>query len=152
MIQRIQSLFLSLALIVTGSLFYLNMADLITASHSLILKYKGLIDLADKSEQVASSLPLTILLWVATVLLVLTIFLYKNRRLQLRICGLNLGFHAGLSILIFYYGKFFAKQLGAELSFNWPLVLPLVSIVLMLLAMRGILRDELLVKSLDRIR
>ena len=74
MIQRIQSLFLSLALIVTGSLFYLNMADLITASHSLILKYKGLIDLADMSEQVASSLPLTILLWVATVLLVLTIF------------------------------------------------------------------------------
>lgn len=152
MIQRIQSLYLLVALLVTGSLLFTNMLYLETTTASMALRQNGLFVVTGNADLIGRTMPLQLMLTVTLLLLLVTIFLFKKRQLQLRICGINLAMHAGLSVLIFYYGKHFSKLFNAELSFNWPLVLPVVSIVLLLLAMRSILSDELLIKSIDRIR
>ncbi len=152
MIQRIQSVYLFFALIITGSLFYLDMAELANPENSYSLTYKGVITIGEASTMAMPALALYILLLLAIVITGATIFLYKKRMLQIRLCALNLGLHAGLSVMIFYFAKMAAKELQAELSFNWPLILPLISLILIFLAMRSIGKDEALIRSLNRIR
>lgn len=152
MIQRIQSVYLFFALIITGSLFFLNMAELATASEGYVLTYKGVFASGETSILALPALALNILLFMAVLITGVTIFLYKKRMLQIRLSALNMGLHAGLSVMIFYFGKMAAKELQAELTFNWPLVLPLISLILIFLAMRSIGKDEALVRSLNRIR
>ncbi len=100
-------------------------------------------------------LPVLEVLAVLQVLLaLLAIFLFKNRRLQMRVVGL-----AVLAVLIFglaaaYY--FFEEydtvreQAGAVAGAG--VVLPLVALVSLLLANRFIKRDDRIVRSADRLR
>lgn len=154
MIQRIQSLFLLCALILTGSLFFLDLAQLATADSLYTLTNKGIVltGATDIVQVAMPALALNLLLIVTVVVTTVSIFLYKRRLLQIRLCGLNLGLLLGVSVMIFFFGKMAASELNAELSFNWPLVAPLVSMVLVFLAIRAIGKDEALVRSLDRIR
>lgn len=150
--QRIQTVFLILAALAGAALFLENMdlaritsqADL-TMSHPMIAD--GAFDVFD--------LPVLEVLAVLQVLLaLLAIFLFKNRRLQMRVVGL-----AVLAVLIFglaaaYY--FFEEydtvreQAGAVAGAG--VVLPLVALVSLLLANRFIKRDDRIVRSADRLR
>jgi ABC-type dipeptide/oligopeptide/nickel transport system permease subunit len=65
---------------------------------------------------------------------------------------MGLALLAGLSGMIFYWGKTASKELGAELSFSWAIVLPIIALVLVFLAMKAIGKDEALIRSIDRIR
>lgn len=153
MIQRIQSVYLLLALLLIGSLFFMDMALLTSGTSNYSLTHLGILEVtSDGMNLVMPSLALSILLWVTSIALVITIFLFKKRLLQIRIAGLTLGLLAGLAGLIFFFGKSGAKELSAELSFTWAIVLPIVSIVLIVMAIRAIGKDEALVKSLDRLR
>lgn len=84
-------------------------------------------------------------------LTLIDIFLYKNRKLQLRICDANIV----LCVAWYGYYAFMAfdglKELG-DFSMSFAVCLPLVAIVLFILAHFGIKADEDLIKSMDRIR
>ena len=70
------------------------------------------------------------------------IFLYKNRVRQARVClGVML---AGIAYYIFLAIR--QPQLG------WYSALPMVAVLLLFLARKRIVKDEKLVRSLDRIR
>jgi hypothetical protein len=76
------------------------------------------------------------------------IFLYTRRPLQARICiGL-----IGLSIIYYMAVAVYQHSIGGELVFTWPLALPALAIVFWFMAYKGIVKDEKLVRSLDRIR
>ena len=152
MIQRIQTVYLFLALLFTGSLFFLDMAQLASVDSTYLLNFQGLVEASKPTELLMPATALSILLALAVALTFITIFLYKKRLLQIRLCALNLGLHAGLSIMIFYFGKTAARDFQAELSFDWPLVLPLAALILIFLALRAIGKDEALIRSLNRIR
>lgn len=152
MIQRIQTVYLFLALLFTGSLFFLDMAQLASVDSTYLLNFQGLVEASKPTELLMPATALSILLALAVALTFITIFLYKKRVLQIRLCALNLGLHAGLSIMIFYFGKAAARDFQAELSFDWPLVLPLAALILIFLALRAIGKDEALIRSLNRIR
>lgn len=153
MIQRIQSVYLLLALLLLESLFFMDLALLTSGNANYSLTHSGILEVtSDGMNMVMPAIALNILLWVTSITLVITIFLFKKRLLQIRIAGLTLGLLAGLSGLIFYFGKSGAKELSAELTFTWALVFPIVAIVLVLMAIRAIGKDEALVKSLDRLR
>src|SRR5690554_90301 len=151
MIQRIQTVYLFLALLFTGSLFFLDMAQLASVDSTYLLNFQGLVEASKPTELLMPATALSILLALAVVLTFITIFLYKKRLLQIRLCALNLGLHAGLSIMIFYFGKAAARDFQAELSFDWPLVLPLAALILIFLALRAIGKDEALIRSLNLI-
>lgn len=92
------------------------------------------------------------LLVVVAALSLAAIFLYKKRRLQIRLAI------TGTFLLVAYYVAaacliiFADGQDDSGFAPSWSLCLPLVSIILNWLAIRGINRDEMLVRSYDRIR
>lgn len=155
MLQRIQTVYLLIAAILTGSLFFLTMAEMATMDELYRLNWRGiyLIEAGEPPHLTMPAWALSILTIMATAISLLTIFLFKKRMIQIRLCSLNLGLNLGLSGMIYYIGKSGAKELGAsELSFNWPLVLPLIAMILIYLALRAIGKDEALIRSMNRIR
>ena len=72
----------------------------------------------------------------------LVVFLYKNRPLQANLCT------ALMAIGVIYYIALAVMQPALE----WYVALPMVAVFFLFLARKGIVKDEKLVKSLDRIR
>lgn len=77
------------------------------------------------------------------------IFLYKDRKLQMKI-SLAVLLVASLNILLYYLQtKNFVVN---EWAFDIPCIIDLAIPVFLILAIRGIYKDEKLVKSVDRLR
>ena len=104
----------------------------------------------------------TILIFVGIVMALaaavplVNIFLFKRRMLQIRLCAVELVLLLGSVAFIGIYYYLSTRMVSqAEFhtqGFRIAAVFPLVALVLDYLAMRAIFKDELLVKSLDRIR
>jgi hypothetical protein len=78
-------------------------------------------------------------------------FLYKKRMLQMRFNIFNSILLVALQGFIVYYIASFFNQ---EITFKFSIqsIFPVISLILSILAIRNILKDELLIKSLNRIR
>lgn len=150
MIQRIQSVYLLLAAILGVVCLSQPLGHLITADGE---RYATLYNLWLRTTEGGTSFSP----WVLFALLLgisagtlLNIFLFRRRALQMRVattCMILLtGYYASLA--------FFAWNLAGDGSFRPSLTaaLPFVCLVLDYLAFRGILKDEMLVRSLDRLR
>ena len=91
------------------------------------------------------------LLMIATIVLgglsFFTIFLYKRRSLQIKLCMLSLVLEA---LVLFLY----VKELKIFSNGNYTLysILHLVIIVCLILAIRGIYKDNKLIKDSERLR
>lgn len=149
MIQRIQTVYLLISVLLIGSMFFLPLATLINDANDFTLLYRGL---DDGKELIIPTVALAILLSVATLVSFVTIFFYKKRMLQIRLCGLNMGFLIGSSGMIYFLGSQMAKELSAEVAYKIPFIFPIVALILTFLAIRSIGKDEALIKSMDRIR
>lgn len=149
MIQRIQSLYLLLSALLTGSMFFLPLAELVSDDAKFTLLYRGL---ETGGELNTPTLALAILVTVATIVSLITILLYKKRMLQIRLCGLNMGLLLGTTGMIYFLGSQTAQELSAEISYKIPMVFPIVALILTFLAIRSIGKDEALIKSMNRIR
>lgn len=90
---------------------------------------------------------------LSTLVALVSILLYKKRKLQIKLCNINV-----LLIILFYIA--FAIYLYTEmellhatfLRISYGIVLPLIALIFNILAAIKIKVDEKLVKSLDRIR
>lgn len=88
---------------------------------------------------------------VTGILSFVAIFLYKNRKMQAKLCT------AGMVLCLtwYVYYAFCALnefQTGGTFRMSFAACLPFVACVLLFLARRGVLADEKLVRSMDRIR
>ena len=92
----------------------------------------------------------------AALLPFVTIFLYKKRLLQFRLCVVETVLLAGVMLFEIYYiwGRCAEPRRSPFQPGNSPppRFFPPVSLIFTYLALRGIRKDILLVKSLDRIR
>lgn len=70
------------------------------------------------------------------------VFLYKHRTTQAKLCAVL------MAIGIVYYIALAVMQPVLQ----WYTVMPMVAVLFLFLARKGIIKDEKLVKSLDRIR
>ncbi|HVZ55022.1 MAG TPA: DUF4293 family protein [Chitinophagaceae bacterium] len=138
MIQRMQSLWLLLA----------SFAALLTFHYPF---YSGLRTGTPGNQLVYLNASSNMLVTVFTSVLVLgglvTIFLYKNRRRQLG-ASIALLLLALLDLVIYFS---MTKQYTGG-TFSLTALLALAIPLFLLLAARGIWKDERLVKSLDRLR
>lgn len=95
---------------------------------------------------------LFVVLLLSAVSFAVAIFLYKRRMLQVRLtlfaCILLLGYYVIFGLLVYL----FKSQLGADFTVSWTAAFPAVALILGYLAFRGIMKDELIVRSLDRLR
>lgn len=97
---------------------------------------------------------MNILVYAIGLISLVTVFLFKNRPLQMRLCRLNalltLGWIIWLAVeLLLVYEALAEKQ---SLEFQVAGLLPVLTLFALLLALRGIRRDEKLVRSADRLR
>lgn len=93
---------------------------------------------------------LLVLFLLSTVLSLSSIFLFKNRKLQMQLGLLNIL----LNILLVGYLAYSLSNLpgGFDSEKGIGLFAPFISIVLLIIANRYIKKDEKLVKSVDRFR
>lgn len=88
----------------------------------------------------------------AAVLSLAAIFLFKRRMLQVRLsifCSLLLvGYYVAFAL--FAYNL--SARIGASFSVNWTAAFPAVALILHYLAFRAVMRDEMMVRALDRLR
>lgn len=90
---------------------------------------------------------------VITAISFITIFLFKNRKLQKRLILLNIVLTVGLFIAQYYLIEVFKKDSGI-IQGDWQMtaILPLFILVFHVFAYRGIAADEKLLSSADRMR
>jgi hypothetical protein len=152
MIQRIQTIFLALALVMTGLLIWLPLGEIAVNEKIYSFSLKGIID-ALNGQTVFPAWHLIALLGVVLLIQVFSVFTYKKRIKQIRIITINILLILGFMLVSWLFVMLSAKSLGNGVySLKITLALPVVSIFLNYLAIKAIQRDEALVKSVDRIR
>jgi hypothetical protein len=104
------------------------------------------------NEKIATYIILPVLAVIVPLMAVVIILLFRKRQLQIKLTGIlvamEIGFIAASAICVLLI---LSKNDASIASWSKPLI-PLVQIVLTLLALRAIRKDEDLVKSYDRIR
>ena len=156
MIQRIQTIYLLLATVLMSLTLFLPLATIWQADSELIVKAFS-VDISTFEINVPLPIYMGIVLAVATLLPLVTIFLFKNRLTQIRLCVSEIVLLVGAIVFMALYDVHLCNILAevmTELNFTlgFASLMPVVSIIFVVLAIRGIAKDEALVRSLDRIR
>ncbi|MBN1199109.1 MAG: DUF4293 domain-containing protein [Bacteroidales bacterium] len=160
MIQRIQTLFLFLALISGALVFFFPLADFYSnfqEAHGNFKLYASELKSMDPDPRLITSIWFTSPLWicagVSVLLTLVTIFLYKNRMTQLRLVAFTILLNITFVVLVFLiYANKITKLTQIEPSYQVGIFFPLITLVFLILANRSIRKDEALVKSTDRLR
>lgn len=154
MIQRIQTLYLLIALLLMVSMFFFDSVQMITPEgDQFMLSLTGYFTMLD-GERVMEHRQhgLSFMGAVMTLLTLATLLLYKKRVIQMRFCLYNIVMGIGL-FLIMMLQIFPAKNaMHAELFLKLPFVFPPIFAILSWLSFRGVRNDHLLVTSIDRLR
>jgi hypothetical protein len=131
---------------------FLNFSD---ASGSVIkVTFAGIQRVTEGGgfEQIGRLIPLSALLIIIPLFSLITIFIFKNRIIQLWL-ALTVIIAVILQIVAFVaYSFIIIARFNAELVPGFKLVIPVIMLVLSILAYAGIRKDERLVKSYDRLR
>lgn len=154
MIQRIQTVYLFFAALATGLMFIFPLAEYLHNNILFRLNMLGLHNLSS-GHSLFSALPVLVLVSISFLLSLTSIFLYKNRMLQVRLGRINIFLLLVLLGAIFYYSDRAVDALGGDdvvIHYQLGAMLPIVSVIMTYLANRAILKDEALVRSADRIR
>jgi hypothetical protein len=151
MIQRIQSVFLFVSLCFLAPMFFMPSASLISNGGEIYTFNLTGFSQTGQEETVHVSRQISLMLFgiLICVLNFITIFMYRRRVLQLRLCIYNIILIIGLLGVMLYVIHVTPKD---TVHFSLPIVFPVVSGILHYLAFRGIRRDELMVQALNRLR
>jgi len=144
MIQRIQSLILLAAAIISGGLS--NVFTLWNATYdSQFFAYESIV------KESLYLKPIGILFILSAVISFITIFLFKNRKLQFVMNRLNILLNfLLLGFIVYNVLNISGETLVSEKGIGT--FLPILSVFLLVFANRYIKKDEDLVKSVDRLR
>lgn len=151
MIQRIQTVYMLLALIATVVCLIcpvgLFQADALGVGD--ITMYNLFLQQGDvKSFSVWAMFALLLFTCPLTIL---AIFLYKNRKLQARVCAYNILLCLAWIAVFVIFGYVNKPERAKFTPFIWA-ALPAVALIFHFLARKAIIHDEKLVRAADRIR
>jgi succinate-acetate transporter protein len=155
MIQRIQSIYFFLAAVALLALFAFPLVHGVNIDGVIKnIKIDGVYEIVNgQPVRTVSFLMLTIATILLALVPIISIFMFKNRKLQLA-----LGYGGILAIIGF---SFWMSQIvqqyvnGATLrtdNYGIGMLLSSISIVFLLLAIKSVKKDEKLIKSADRLR
>ena len=149
MIQRIQTVYLLIVAVLTVIVISTPLGSLITPESTINEMTNLSITTADGNISYEPWALFAIQMTSAVIALG-TVFLYKKRMLQIRLCLFNMILLVGyyVTLVIFVY------MLKESNTFTpaWSVCLPFINIVLSWLALRAIGKDEALVRSLNSLR
>jgi glucan phosphoethanolaminetransferase (alkaline phosphatase superfamily) len=160
MIQRIQTLYLSLAATLSVFLFFTDIVFKISANPTEKVSYKMDLEKVSKINQTnvvetIETTPINAGLNILVLACVLFCILqFKKRHLQMKLCRLLLMLILILVVLIFYQtDRVFPAETATYKTIYWVgAYIPVIQLILIYLARLSIKKDEELVRSVDRIR
>ena len=153
MIQRIQTIWFFLAAVASALLFCIPCCHLTVGSNgesAFTLTAIGLQDVNGTFLRYAWGI-LTFSI-VQTILPIVALLNYKNRKRQKLLSTCLLLGHIVLLGTIIAYGYAYASDLKASVGYYYGMALPVVGYILVRLALRGVQKDEELIRSTERFR
>ena len=155
MIQRIQTLYLSLIALIT--LIFLSGRFLsFTDKTGAVIKvtFNGIFrDIVGQSpEMIEKLLPLSVLIILIPIISIITIFIFKNRKIQLRLTWFLIILASVFVIALIHVSFSVISKFEARIIPGFKMILPIFILIFSILAYRGIKKDDQLVKSYDRLR
>lgn len=156
MIQRIQTLYLFLVVILsiiflTGDLFVINSKNGEILKLNLIQTDNLLLNNFNRVSLTLFKISFFISITIASASFV-SIFLFRKRKLQKYLTLFSVILSFILTAISFYQLYLFSKMPDSEVIPGVRLVIPPALILLAILAVRGIVNDEKLIKSYERLR
>lgn len=157
MIQRIQTVWLFLAALVLLGLFqfpYVSYIDLVGLGRKIYVtgEYSAV---NNETVKQSSHLLQTIVTIILVILPIVTIFMFKDRKRQLKMIFLTIGLIVVFMIWLLFSANgtlaSISQTVGANNIGVGFFLLP-VSIIFLAMAIGGIRKDEKLIKSADRLR
>ncbi|UKJ08627.1 DUF4293 domain-containing protein [Solitalea lacus] len=161
MIQRIQSIYLAIAFVAASALFFVPVVSFVDMDNNGQGSIKELVEIKTSGKYIMSmagpnqveTYIIGIVLTIAIAAMALaTIFLYKNRKLQISLCWINAFIALGLSVFMMMKAQ--PESIGNVSNWSAKIgsYLFTVIIITLMLALRSIRKDENLIRSADRLR
>lgn len=153
MIQRIQSIYLFLAALFMGGLF-LQSADLLKIDTTNPTVLSDMEYFNDKVLDIYDQNILIAFVVVVIAFSLLALFLFRNRKLQITLSRVSM-----LVVLLFFilsiyisYADLASFISSIKITPSFVIFLPILAIICLVLAVKGIRKDDNLVKGMDRLR
>lgn len=152
MIQRIQSVYLLLSAICSIACLSLPVGRYVSDGLLSATMYNLWIASAADGSRMPTSAPLFVILLLAAAVSLYTIFIYKNRKQQIRMSSFSSLLIVGWYVVYAAIAMLCGDAGGAQFSPSVYGALPAAALILNLMASRAIRADERLVRAADRIR
>lgn len=157
MIQRKQTIFLLLAVVAYVVCLFLPIGHIVAKGMALDTTVYNLGTVGGNNGTIniiGTCVPLFILDAVAALLSVVTIFMYNKRPLQMTLCAVTILFSClwCVDYILLFLGLVQIPEVEGEFGMQFGACLPVVGIILVAMARKGVNDDEKLVKAADRIR
>ena len=148
MIQRIQTLYFLLTAVLSVVTACLPLGRWLNDGGEVVMRMGAFTLTEGDSTRLSPFGPLLI---IVAVLMLLTIIIYRHRMHQTRLTVLCMLLLAGWYLVYGIYALICGAD-GTSFLPEWGAALPIVGIYLSWQGWRAVMKDELLVRSLDRLR
>ena len=156
MIQRKQTLFLFLAVIAYALCLFLPVMGIVPQGMGAdaMVYNLGTVSGDGGIQMEATCMPLFLLCAVSAVIALVAIFMYKNRKLQINLCSIGMLFSVlwCIDYALLFFGIVGLPEVEGTRQLKFAACLPVISIILVAMAKKGVSDDEKLVRAADRIR
>jgi glucan phosphoethanolaminetransferase (alkaline phosphatase superfamily) len=155
MIQRIQTLFLSIAFLAVILVFFFPLAGYLSDEQYYKFFLNEIRNMVPSNPDIYGrffTLPFILIVLGILIIIVMTIIAYKKRLRQMKLLNFGILLNVVLIVLMFFYTDKISKDLAIATKYDIGSIFPLISLIFQVLALRSVRRDEKLVRSLDRLR
>jgi len=157
MLQRIQSIFLALVVILGVIASFVPVLSFANAESVYVMNLYKTVAVSETADIIAKNMGVGVLQGVVQLLALVIIFLFKNRGLQMKLAKLNILLIALQIAAIVMYIDTVKTAIGTTVAdiaigVKFGAIIPLLSLILTYLAIHFIKKDDKLVRSADRLR
>ncbi|MFO7999561.1 MAG: DUF4293 domain-containing protein [Bacteroidales bacterium] len=156
MLQRVQSVYLFLVVVFSVLFFFFPLGVFSSEEMEGAIRLIGRNLSAENFQIEYSGFYRWVLIGITLVAISLSLFIifqFRSRLYQVRLCRINILFYLVQLVVAFFYLDQLKSALAlSSFSYGPAIYFPLVSLFLLLLAIRSIKKDEALVRAADRIR
>lgn len=149
-IQRIQSVYLLIAVILMVVFAFFPALTFELGGRQFVY---GALEAGKVGVTHTHISPLMLMLVVLISLLALIdIFLFKNLQRQMTVCFVDIIIGLAMLVAICIQAFYLYSKDGVTLTWQWYLLLPILSIVFLMLAHKAMSRDKKMLRDSDRLR
>lgn len=147
-IQRIQTLYLIIAIILMAVFAFFPALTFELGGRQFVY---GALEAGKVGVTHIDPLMLMLVILIC-VLAFIDIFLYKNLQRQMTVCFVDIIIGLAMLVAIGIEAYIVTGKEGLVLTWQWYLVLPILSIIFLMLAHRAMSRDKKMLRDSDRLR